>query len=150
PATEGSNRNVAQYDFEGGPGFAVTESASFYVSDGAAYHRARDVVLADQRGTGASHPLRCSKIEEHDRQRPVQPMYPVNLVKDCAGTLSRDSDLTQYTTANSARDIDAIRQALGYQQLSLNALSYGTTLALRYIADFGDHVHSAVLMGVVP
>lgn len=150
PATDGPNKKIAQYDFEGGPGFDVAASTSFYAVDGAAYHRTRDVVLADQRGTGASHPLRCPKIEDYDRQRPVQPMYPVELVKDCAGTLSRESDLTQYTTANSARDVDAVRRALGYDQLSLNALSYGTTLALRYIADFPDRVQSAVLMGTVP
>jgi pimeloyl-ACP methyl ester carboxylesterase len=34
--------------------------------------------------------------------------------------------------------------------LDLNALSYGTTLALRYIADYPDHVRTAVLYGAVP
>src|SRR5262249_53915138 len=47
-------------------------------------------------------------------------------------------------------DIDAIRQALGYDQFALYAVSYGTTLGLRYIADFGTHVQSAVFVGTVP
>ena len=37
----------AQFDLEGGPGFAVTDSAAFYAGDGEAYRRARDVVLVD-------------------------------------------------------------------------------------------------------
>lgn len=150
PALEAAQKHVAQFDLDGGPGFDATFAASFYLTDGAPYRRARDVVLVDQRGTGKSHPLRCPAIEAYDRQRPSQPIYPPALVKDCAAELSRDADLTQYTTANAARDLDAVRQALGYEEVSLNALSYGTTLALRYIADFGANVHSAVLNSIVP
>ena len=46
---------AAQFDLEGGPGFAVSESASFYAGEGAAYRQRRDVVLFDMRGTGGSN-----------------------------------------------------------------------------------------------
>ena len=149
-ATEVQQKKVAGFDLEGGPGFSATRAAAFYVTEGASFRRSRDVVLADQRGTGNSGALRCPSIEAYDRQRPAQPLYPTDLVKDCATSLSREHDLTQYTTAASARDIDQIRKALGYEQFSLFALSYGTTLALRYIADYGANVQSAVLLGPVP
>ena len=147
---EPSGARDAQYDLEGGPGFAVTDSAAFYATDGAMYRTDRDVVLADMRGTGGSAGLFCPNIAQHERENPGSPSYPPALVRDCAALLSGKADLRQYTTAAAARDIDAVRRALGYERLDLNALSYGTTLALRYIADFPDHVRTAVLTGTAP
>jgi len=141
---------VAQYDLEGGPGFAATDFVEFYAGDGAIYRRGRDIVLADMRGTGGSNPLRCAGIEELEKRRPEAVMYPAPLVAECAPQSSVASDPRQYTTAFASRDIELVRQALGYEQLDLNAISYGTTLALRYIADHPRRVHGAVLMGTVP
>ncbi len=53
PATGGSREvKRAQYDLEGGPGFAATDFLEFYAGDGAPYREKRDIVLADMRGTG--------------------------------------------------------------------------------------------------
>jgi pimeloyl-ACP methyl ester carboxylesterase len=147
---EPAGARAAQYDLEGGPGFAVTDSATFYATEGAMYRTHRDVVLADMRGTGGSAGLFCPNIAQHEKANPRSPSYPPALVQDCAALLSAEADLRQYTTAAAARDIDAVRTALGYERLDLNALSYGTTLALRYIADFPDHVRTAVLTGTAP
>lgn len=151
PAT-GKERDArrAQYDLEGGPGFAVTDFLEFYAGDGAIYREARDIVLADMRGTGGSNPLRCAAIEAREAAEPAALMYPENLVATCARQLITHSDPSQYTTASAARDIELVRRALGYDKLDLNAISYGTTLALRYIADHPARVSSAVLMGTVP
>jgi len=149
-ATEMNSEKAAQFDLEGGPGFAVTESAGFYATDGVAYHEHRDVVLVDMRGTGASNPLRCPSIEARTRTEPAAAFYPPDLVEDCARSLATSADLTQYGTASASRDLDAVRAALGYERVDLNALSYGTTLALRYIADYPERVRSAVLTGTVP
>ena len=140
----------AQYDLEGGPGFATTEFLEFYAGEGAPYREKRDIVLADMRGTGRSNPLRCAAIEERQKRQPTLPMYPPELVAECAQQSSVASDPRAYTTGAAARDIELVRRALGYQQLDLNAVSYGTTLALRYIAEYPKSVHSAVLMGTVP
>lgn len=148
-ALEPAAQKGAQFDLEGGPGFAVTESAEFYAGDGAAYRRFRDVVLVDMRGTGASNPLRCAAIETNAKVDPAAPLYPPDLVATCAAALSTNADLRQYTTAAAARDLDAVRAALGYDTIDLNALSYGTTLALRYIADYPQHVRTAVMTGTV-
>jgi len=150
PATGSSDHLRAQYDLEGGPGFAATDFLEFYAGDGAAYRQSRDIVLADMRGTGGSNPLRCAGLEEYQKRIPLAPMYPPELVAECARQSSVASDPTQYSTAAAARDIDLVRRALGYRQLDLNAISYGTTLALRYLADFPQQVHAAALMGTVP
>jgi pimeloyl-ACP methyl ester carboxylesterase len=140
----------AQYDLEGGPGFAATDFLEFYAGEGAAYRAHRDIVLADMRGTGASNPLRCAGIEELEGRDPWAPLYPPDLVAECAAQLAIASDPAAYSTAAAARDIDIVRRALGYGKLDLNAVSYGTTLALRYIADFPRAVHAAAFMGTVP
>jgi pimeloyl-ACP methyl ester carboxylesterase len=149
-ALEPGSERAAQFDLEGGPGFAVTDSAAFYAGDGIEYRRHRDVVLFDMRGTGASNPLRCPALEQAAQADPPAPLYPPELVARCAAELGARADLRQYTTAAAARDIDAVRAALGYERIDLNALSYGTTLALRYIADYPRRVRSAVLTGTVP
>jgi pimeloyl-ACP methyl ester carboxylesterase len=140
----------AQYDLEGGPGLPATAFLEFYAGDGAIYREHRDIVLADMRGTGGSTPLRCPAIEARKQDQPALLRFPPDLVAECARELSRTLDPAQYTTAAASKDIDLVRRALGYQQLDLNAVSYGTTLALRYIADFPRHVHGAVLMSAVP
>ena len=140
----------AQYDLEGGPGFATTDFLEFYAGEGAPYREKRDIVLADMRGTGQSNPLRCAGIEERQKRQPTLPMYPPELVTECAQQSSVASDPRAYTTGAAAHDIELVRRALGYQQLDLNAISYGTTLALRYMAEYPKSVHSAVLMGTVP
>lgn len=140
----------AQYDLEGGPGFAVTKFLEFYAGEGAPYRAHRDIVLADMRGTGASNPLRCAGIEELEARDPWAPLYPPALVAECAQQLGVANDPAAYSTAAAARDIDLVRRALGYRQLDLNAVSYGTTLALRYIAEYPRAVHAAALMSTVP
>ena len=151
PATSGERDGKrAQYDLEGGLGFAATDFLEFYAGEGAPYREKRDIVLADMRGTGLSNPLRCAGLEEGQRLQPTLPLYPPELVAECARQLSTVSDPRLYTTEAAARDIDLVRRALGYQQLDLNAISYGTTLALRYMAEFPNAVHAAVLMGTVP
>jgi pimeloyl-ACP methyl ester carboxylesterase len=151
PAT-GPQRDArrAQYDLEGGPGFAATDFVGFYAGEGAVYRERRDIVLADMRGTGQSNALRCSAIEEYEKRQPTSPMYPPELVAECAQQVSAASDPRQYSTGAAARDIDLVRLALGYEQLDLMAISYGTTLALRYMADFPKSVHAASLTGTVP
>jgi pimeloyl-ACP methyl ester carboxylesterase len=57
-------------------------------------------------------------------------------------------DLAAYHTNASADDLEALRIALGAEQLTLWGISYGTHLALAYIRRYPDRVHKAVLAGV--
>jgi len=147
-AAKPGKERQALFDLEGGPGLADTKDAGFYLSDGAAYSTTRDVVLIDQRGTGESNPLDCPEFDAADRS--LEPMFPSAAVLSCRVRLSHRADLTRYTTEDAVADLDAVRKALGYSRIDLSALSYGTTLALRYIAVHPAHVRSAVLFSAVP
>ncbi len=59
-------------------------------------------------------------------------------------------DLTAYTGAEDAADVNDIRLALGYAQVDLLGVSYGTRLALTVVRDFPAIVHSIVLDSVLP
>lgn len=131
----------------GGPGIAATESAPAYLGELSAHRQWRDVVLVDQRGTGHSNPLRCPEIETRG---PLEEMYPLDAVRSCRARLEKKADLRQYTTANSVRDLEAVREALGYERVDLAGLSYGSLLALSYLRAHPDRVRAAVLLGTAP
>lgn len=138
------------FELEGGPGIAVTATAKFYATDGAAYRQNREMVFVDMRGTGGSNPLRCPELEADAQSDTPGPLYPPALTAECARELGKRADLRQYTTANAVRDLDAVRQALGAKRIALNALSYGTTAALAYMTVHPENVSAAVLTSTVP
>ncbi len=66
----------------------------------------------------------------------------------CAGQIGPTRGL--YTTADTVADIEAIRQAGGYEKLVLYGTSYGTKVAERYAQEYPSHVEALVLDSVVP
>ncbi|MFI5761196.1 alpha/beta fold hydrolase [Streptomyces sp. NPDC051563] len=63
----------------------------------------------------------------------------------CKDTLGRD--LRHFTTANTARDMDRIREALGEQKVSYWGQSYGTYLGAVYRSLFQDRTDRMILEG---
>src|SRR5215510_8995450 len=129
----------------GGPGAAATE---FYVDYAAAFdrvHRRRDIVLVDQRGTGASHRLDCPQTAT-DLDAGAADVRAA--AERCVATL--DADLRYYTTSIAVRDLDAVRAALGYAQLDLYGASYGTRVALHYARRYPERARTLMLDGVLP
>ena len=57
---------------------------------------------------------------------------------------------TQYTYLHFARDLEAVRTALGYGRLNLFAGSYGTRAAQVYVRAYPDSVRTAYMGSVVP
>src|ERR1019366_6393546 len=55
-----------------------------------------------------------------------------------------------YTTQESVADVEAIRQAAGYEKLVLFGVSYGTKVALEYAERYPQNVEALVLDSVVP
>jgi pimeloyl-ACP methyl ester carboxylesterase len=102
----------------------------------------RDVIAFDQRGTGLSHALSCPAFEHLRGDGSPQ------AVAICAGQIGATRGL--YTTADTVADIEAIRQAGGYEKLVLYGTSYGTKVAERYAQDHPGHVEALVLDSVVP
>jgi len=105
----------------------------------------RDVVLVDQRGTGASHALRCSTDSPEDVLAGPQ---RVALLRACPGQL--DADLRLYTTPVAVADLEEVRRQLGYGDLDLYGQGYGGRVALGYERAYPQHVRSLILDGAEP
>jgi len=127
---------------EGGPGgSAISSLDSWFDSP---YRQDRDVILIDQRGTGLSEPgLFC--IPEEDS---VDIFAETEQCRD--DLLDRGINIDAYTSATNAADINALRVALGYDQVNLYGVSYGTRLALTVMRDFPDGIRSVVLDSPYP
>jgi pimeloyl-ACP methyl ester carboxylesterase len=108
----------------------------------------RDVILVDQRGTGASHPLKCTFPDEPGALDTAEEARA--LAERCSTSLSRDADLRFYTTTDAVRDLDAVRAALGVAQINLLGISYGTRVAQQYAMRHPQHTRALVLDSVAP
>jgi pimeloyl-ACP methyl ester carboxylesterase len=103
----------------------------------------RDLLMFDQRGTGTSGPLACSALEGAEELGAIGPAF-----ERCA--LQIGTKRGSYTTQESVADIEAIRQAGGYEKLVLFGVSYGTKVALEYAERYPQNVEALVLDSVVP
>ncbi len=140
-----SNAKTVQEDpvvyLNGGPGGSTLDQAAFYVGVFAPLLESRDLILVDQRGTGASKPsLGCSETEAD----------PDAALDACYARLSKLTDLSNTTTVSNAADHELLRQAFGYVSWNLYGISYGTRLGLTIARDFPAGVRSLVLDSVVP
>jgi pimeloyl-ACP methyl ester carboxylesterase len=127
----------------GGPGQAVLPLAKFIAEAFAPGLAGRDLLLFDQRGTGASGPLSCPALTGAE-STPVQ--SAAELVQRCARELGPARG--DYTTLESVADIEAVRRAAGYQKLVLYGTSYGTKVALEYAQRYPQNVEALVLDSV--
>jgi pimeloyl-ACP methyl ester carboxylesterase len=138
----------ALFVLAGGPGQAAS---AFYASVAGAFgriQRARDIVLIDQRGTGASNALDCPQ----DPERLYEATGPevVQLTRRCLSALAPRADPAFYTSSLAVADLERVRAALGYQRIDLYGVSYGTRVAQQYLRRFPARVRALILDGVVP
>ena len=121
----------------GGPGVAATTSSTMFASELAPALATRDLITFDQRGTGSSGFLSCSSplLTDTDWTR-------------CSNELGPRQ--AYYSSLDSVDDIEAVRQALGVNRISLYGVSYGTKVAVNYAGRYPTHVESLVLDSVVP
>lgn len=145
----------------GGPGGSGTEAAlGLAVSElPQAILDRFDIVGFDPRGVGLSDPITCIPAKEKDAQLNMTPdpvsqaAWEANIAED---TKVADecyqiygSDLTFYSTAETARDMEALRAKLGDPKLTYLGYSYGTLLGAEYASAYPDKVRALVLDGAV-
>lgn len=137
----------------GGPGQAATEAYPRVAGAFAPLLRQRNLVLMDQRGTGASHSLECKQDLDDDDAASTETVDYAKIranTQACLADVSKNSDPAQYTTTAAVRDLEALRQALGAPQFDLVGVSYGTRVAQQYLMRHADGVRSVVLDSAVP
>ncbi len=147
PALTRGAKDAPLFELAGGPGLPASGAASFYAADSTGYRATRDIVLIDQRGTGKSNPLRCPELEHLSK---LDNVYDTAAVRRCRDELSKNADLTQYGTIAAVHDLDEVRRRMGYEQIDLIGISYGTVVAQTYMREYPHNVRCAVLIGTVP
>lgn len=137
----------------GGPGQSARDS---YPSVAPAFRdivRKRHVILVDQRGTGGSSPLVCrdaqgkSAVGESPDDNAAA---AARFAQTCLTELRQKADPRYYTTTDAIQDLEAVRAAIGAEQINLVGISYGTRVAQQYMQRYPQRVRSVVLDGVVP
>jgi len=146
PALTGERSESAFTLLAGGPGQAASELYVIYKDVLERVRRSHDILLVDQRGTGASNKMQCEMPEEGP-ELSWDEETTREVVADCLQALQGDPRF--YTTSEAVRDLDAVRAALGYERLDIYGGSYGTRVAQHYLRRYPEHTRSVVLDGVV-
>jgi pimeloyl-ACP methyl ester carboxylesterase len=103
----------------------------------------RSLVVIDQRGTGGSRALSCPELQGMDQLTAL-------LAQDTAACAARLGDqVNSYASIETADDIEAVREALGVENVSIYGVSYGTWVAQQYARIHPDRVDKLILDSVV-
>jgi pimeloyl-ACP methyl ester carboxylesterase len=149
PALAAAPEPDAFFALAGGPGHASTSFFAWLPGFYAGIHATRDIVLVDQRGTGASNALTLSPMPDTVGLSASEADARLSTwMRD--GLAALDADPRFYTSTVAADDLDDVRAALGYDRIDLYGTSYGGTLAQYYIRQHPEHVRVAVLDGSTP
>ncbi|MBX6356683.1 MAG: alpha/beta fold hydrolase [Micromonosporaceae bacterium] len=118
-----------------------------------------DIVGFDPRGVGRSSPVKCISDADLDATFGYEP-DPVSQeefdglvdlarrIGQTCGAKYGDS-LRLYSTEQAARDMDAVRAAVGDAKITYLGYSYGTLLGATYAQLFPTHIRALVLDGAV-
>jgi pimeloyl-ACP methyl ester carboxylesterase len=141
----------------GGPGYSGRDLTRYFLTHDVA--GPRDVILFDQRGTGAATssldcpevaPVAVSALTAADPPE-VEGGRLEAVLRACRRRLIDEGiDLDQFDTPTTALDVRNLREALGIDRWNLFGRSYGTTVALELLRIDGDAVRSVVLDSVYP
>jgi pimeloyl-ACP methyl ester carboxylesterase len=144
----------------GGPGASGFDLAAYSaLLLPAEVRRSFDVVGFDPRGVGRSTQIACISDEDKDAVTAASPDPASQAAFDEQVALARKvgagcarkhgAALGLFSTEQTARDMDAIRAAVGDPKLSYLGYSYGTLLGAVYARLFPDKVRALVLDGAV-
>ena len=142
----------------GGPGEKTVENAPAIAPLLDPIHPNRDIILFDQRGAGLSEPaLECPEflkaqfdlLDEADQDVSAEVIFD-SLITCRDRLVSEGHNLSVYNTVQNAADVDAIRVALGYDQINLYGGSYGSLLAQAVMRDHPAAIRSVVINSVLP
>ncbi len=137
----------------GGPGQSARDSFVPLLGHFRELRAKHDVLLVDQRGTGASNKLSCKPdggedLPEDDVDAGIA------LIREatarCAQRLSARSDVRYYATSDAVDDLDDVRRAFGAARVNLMGVSYGTRVAQQYAKKYPAQTRTVTLDGVVP
>jgi pimeloyl-ACP methyl ester carboxylesterase len=138
----------------GGPGVQVTGYVKRLKDHGLLDHR--DLYILEQRGIGYSADF-CPFYSALDPAIDDAATFEEHLeaatrrTVECARRAAAAGvDLTGYSTIENARDVRALRRALGLEQWNVWGISYGSILGQAYIKEDADGIRAVVLDAIMP
>jgi pimeloyl-ACP methyl ester carboxylesterase len=131
----------------GGPGDSSIRFYSAYAGAFEKVRRQHDILLLDQRGTGESARMQCEMDEDTLDGRYSSEQTLADTQK-CLDQLPHDPRF--FTTSAAVRDLEALREVLGYSSLNLYGVSYGSRVAQHFLRQHPDSTRTVILDGVVP
>ncbi len=135
----------------GGPGQSARESWRQVAGVFQDVLANRNVILLDQRGTGASNRFNCPEPENLDPNVvDIDPDMAASLAQSCLESVRKTHDARFYSTEDAARDLERVREALGVEQINLVGVSYGTRMGQIYTKRYPTRVRTLLLDSVVP
>ena len=116
----------------------------------------RDLYILEQRGIGWSDDF-CLLYDNFDpavSNTPDWEQYQragLKAMEACfAAAKAAQIDLSGYNSIENARDVEALRRALGYDQWNVWGISYGSILGQAYLKEDPEGVRAAVIDAIVP
>ncbi|MGW6282869.1 alpha/beta hydrolase [Kribbella sp. NPDC055071] len=163
PATDPAHKIGTLFTNPGGPGGPGVDFVQQVgqVAYTPAVRAQFDILGFDPRGVGKSDPATCYPTAAEEAAAfanvppfPVTPkeerQYTIDAAKLAISCRTTSPDrLKHYSTANVARDMDLLRQAVGDQKLTYIGYSYGTYLGATYAKLFPKNVRALVLDGTL-
>lgn len=155
PAADRARRLGPLFVNYGGPGTpAVVELQEHAFRLPALLRQRFDLVGFDPRGVGASTAVHCGDSAPAPVGSPLRASQRMRFFASASvqgRRCARHSGalLGHLSTANTARDMELLRQAMGYARLSFLGYSYGTYLGGTYANLFPDRVKTMVLDGAL-
>ncbi len=140
------------FHLEGGPGVSNMHARPLE-----ALLANHDFVMVGYRGVDGSVKLDCPEVSGALKGDGVDVLSEVSrallskAMRQCAARLQAEGvDLDGYTIQEVIADLEAARQALGYQRVNLISYSYGTRVAQLYANQHPERIHRSVMVSVNP
>ncbi len=138
----------------GGPGAQVTGYVKRLKDHGVL--AARDLYILEQRGIGFSNDF-CPKYGLFDPSAgntsdwDAYGRAQIAQMEACfAAARAERIDLSGYNTIENARDVEALRRALGFETWNVWGISYGSILGQAYVNQDPAGIRAVVLDAIVP
>lgn len=157
-ASEDEDKIVVREDpiayLTGGPGVGISSYVERFLDHEVT--ETRDLYVLNQRGIGASseicpfysqtrRELVTSVTTEEGERETAQRML------DCfEAATARGVDIRGYNTVENARDVRALRRALGFETWNVWGISYGSHLGQMLVSVDPDGIRALVLDAIVP
>lgn len=138
----------------GGPGAKADGYVKRFKDHGA--RDVRDMYILEQRGIGNSADF-CAKYALFDPSAGNKDDWAsyqraaLSAMENCfAEAKAARVDLSGYNTIENARDVEALRRALGYEKWNVWGISYGSILGQAYLKQDPDGIRAVILDAIVP